>query len=54
MISKIEKKINVVFKPFDHAVIENILPVDIAKKAESESINFNKSIDSSIDNPIVL
>ena len=45
-ISDIEKKILVKNDPFPNALIENILPKDIAKKAELEFINFKKTVNA--------
>ena len=46
MFDKIEKKIKVELDPFDHAIVEDFLPTDEIKIAESEFKQFNSSMDS--------
>ena len=46
LIQELDKKLSVEEIPFPHITASNILPLDIAKKAENEFFNFNKLIDS--------
>ncbi len=46
IINSIAKKIIVDNDPFPHTIIKNILPDDLAKSAESEFLNFNKTSDA--------
>lgn len=46
MFSEIEKKIIVEKNPFDHAIIKNILPDNLIKKAEIEFEAFNNAVSS--------
>ena len=44
-ISEIENKIKVEEKPFSNAICENFIPLEIAKNAEKEFYDFDKTID---------
>lgn len=46
LINEFKKKLDVEKHPFPHIAANNILPTDIAKKAESEFYNFDKLINS--------
>jgi len=46
IIPDLEKKVIVSNDPFPHTVINNFLPLEIAKKAEKEFIDLKKSTDS--------
>ena len=45
-ISELEKKIIVKNKPFPNVLIKNFLPLEIVKKAESEFIDFKKTVNA--------
>ena len=44
-LNSIDKKITVIEYPFPYAVIENFLPIDLVKKAESDFTDFKKTKD---------
>lgn len=46
LISNIEKIFTVEKDPFPYAIIKNFLPTEIAKKAEREFIEYNKTVDA--------
>ena len=46
LIAELRKKLVVMNDPFPHISASNILPVDIAKRAESEFFTFDKFINS--------
>ena len=46
LISNIEKVFFVDNDPFPNAIINNFLPIEVAKKAEDEFLNYGKSVDA--------
>ena len=46
LISNIEKVFFVDNDPFPNAIINNFLPIEVAKKAENEFLNYRKTVDA--------